>query len=661
MPDYIYLLDHRLSIDQQHALRQVREAAREAGMILFLTGDAIRDLTSGHAVRDLEVTVHGNALKLKKIIEKLGGKVWGESEASHSLYLCFPGTARVDVISAHRVEYPKPGKAVFHPASIQEDLRRRDFTVNAMAISLNEGSFGLLMDPLNGAADIEGRTLRLVSNYGFLEEPALLIRATRYLARLGWEFDPKTLTRYENAKSEGVIEFLSAEARSQELEQIGHEEEGLKVLRALEAEGWMKVLFPAWTSAKADEEQLQALHDLAVELILQGVHADMSAAQMQLLTAKLAPKELSSLKKLMLRPGFVEEWSGLDSLAAGFTKVLLAKANATPSAAYKVFTSYDPEAILWLGFTSKDAAIRERFNLFLKVWPEARLRIPHAQMQEMRITPELAAYSEIVQKIFLELIDGRLTTPEEMQAFLEPHSPPAPPPKEVIKRPRAKRGAEAKVKEQSYEDDEEPGGGLDVDEDLDDIGGDEDEIDLGLGIPKIELVADTADEGESADEEVDEEEPRPAAATGKGGSRKHAPAEPVKKAPLPAAKPDAKKPEKTVAKPIAVKAEKAEKAKPAAKAKHEEKPAPKAKPAAAVAKHPVPAAKAKKGSKPSKPVAGNAAAKAPAKAPVKTPAKAPVKVPHKTVPAKGKPAPAAHSKPSHAPHKSKSSKPTKKR
>ena len=66
----------------------------------------------------------------------------------------------------------------------------------------------------------------------------------------------------------------------------------------------MKVLFPAWTAAKADEEKLKALHDLAVELQMQGVHPDMSAAQMQLLTAKLAAKDLSALKKLMLRPGF---------------------------------------------------------------------------------------------------------------------------------------------------------------------------------------------------------------------------------------------------------------------------------------------------------------------------------------------------------------------
>lgn len=125
MPDYIYLLENRLSADQQNALRHLRDAAREAETLVFLTGDAVRDLTSGHAVRDIEVTVHGNSLKLKKKIEKLGAAVWGEDDTLRSLYLCFPGTVRVDLVSAHRVEYPKPGKLVIHPASIQEDLRRR--------------------------------------------------------------------------------------------------------------------------------------------------------------------------------------------------------------------------------------------------------------------------------------------------------------------------------------------------------------------------------------------------------------------------------------------------------------------------------------------------------------------------------------------------------
>ncbi len=641
MPDYIYLLENRLSADQRHALTQLRNVARDAGTILFLTGDAVRDLTSGHAVRELEVAVHGNAIKLKKALEKIGGKLWGEDEFSRSLYLCFPGTVRVDVVSTHRVEYTKPGKPVFHPASIQEDLRRRDFTVNSMAISLNEGSFGLLMDPLNGAADIEARALRLVSNYGFLEEPSLMIRAVRYRARLGWDMDPRTQTRYENAKNEGVIEHLSSHARSEELEQIGHEEDGLKVLRALEAEGWMKVLFPAWTSAKADEAKLTALHDLAVQLLVQGIHSDMSAAQMQLLTAKLPPKELSALKKAMLRHGFVEEWNHLDSQASGFAKVLLSKQNAKASAGYKLFMSYDPEAILWLGFISRDKAVQERFNLFLKVWPEARQRIPYLLMQEMRITPELPGYADLVQRIFLELIDGHLTTPEEMRAYLEPHSPPAPPPQVTIKRSRAKR-AEAKIKEQAFDEDEEDEDVPLTDDDLEATGDDE-ELDLSV-LPKGALMADEGDEGES-DEDGEEAGEKPAAPSGK---KKPQAAPPVKKgsakAETPAASAKAAPPQPAVkGKPAVVAA-------PGKPAPAPPKPAPvpaKAAPtpvkAAPGKAHPVPAAKAKpaaaKAEKPAKPAAKKLV---PVKA--KAPAKAAAKKPSRPAP-KPKPAPKKAAKP----------------
>jgi tRNA nucleotidyltransferase/poly(A) polymerase len=654
MPDYIYLLENRLSHDQRHALQQLREAAREAGMILFLTGDAVRDLTSGHAVRGLEVSMHGNALKLKKIIEKFGGKVWGEHEPSRSLYLCFPGTVRVDLVSTHSVSYPKVGSPVYQPASIQEDLRRRDFTINAMAISLNEGSFGLLMDPLNGAADIESRTLRLVSNYGFLEDPSLLIRAIRYQARLGWEMDPRTRTRYEDAKAEGVIEYLSAHAISKELEQIGHEEDGLAVLRALEAEGWMKNLFPAWTAAKADEEKLKALHDLAVELLLQGVHADMSAAQMQLLTAKMPAKDVAALKKLLLRPGFVEEWNSLDALAAGFQKALLAKENAAPSASYKLFTSYDPEAVLWLGFTSKSASVQERFHLFLKVWPTVRQHIPHALLQEMRITPELPVYAEVVQALFLELLDGRLGTQEELKAYLEPYSPPAPPPQVTIKRTRAKRTAEVKIKDLDDEDSDED----DSDDDLDDFGGDDDaEIEIDLKLPKDEADAEIEEEADADDLDAEEAPPVvPPAKTPAKPSRKAVaepapakqekakaeavvrPATPPQKAkPLVPAKPAAHKaatpekkpataPVKAKSAPVAKKAAAAVKApavKPAVKtaAKAASKPAPKpaAKPKPKVVQKAAPSGK------------HVAASKTPAKkaAPVKAVAKKPVQKPSK--------------------------------
>jgi tRNA nucleotidyltransferase (CCA-adding enzyme) len=473
MPDYIYLLENRLSADQQKALRQIAEVAREAEMNVFLVGGAVRDLTSGSSVRDLDIAVQGNALKLKKPLEKTGAILWGEHEPSHTLFFRFPVGVRVEISSTRREEYPKPGKPVYHWDSILEDLRRRDFTANAMALSLNERSYGLLMDPLNGVADIEARQLRLVSNYGFLEEPARLLRAIRLTTRLGWELEERAQVRFQNAKEEGVIEALSSYQRGYELEEIGHEEDGLRALAALENAGWMHNLDPTWTSAKADTHGLSEMHRLVTQLQVQGINPDASAVSMQLLTAKLAPKELAALKQMFVRPGFVAEWDQLDTVAKEFAKQLTGKEAATPSATWKLFASANPQAVLWLGLTSKSAPVQAKYKNFFTVWPEARQKIPYLLMQELRITPEIPGYQEMLNQLFFETIDGKLETEAEIRAFLEPYSPPAPPPPVTVRRTRASRkSGETKVKVAVEEADGED---IDLDEDGGEPGEEEEE------------------------------------------------------------------------------------------------------------------------------------------------------------------------------------------
>lgn len=614
MPDYAYLLENRLSLNQRTVLEKVRIIAREHGMTVFLTGGAVRDLTTGSPVRDLDFSVQGNALKLKKSFEKAGAEVWGEHEPSRTLFFWLKGV-RFEVSSARSEQFPKPGKPVYHWAPILEDLRRRDFTANAMALSLNEGSYGLLLDPLNGIADLESRVLRLVSPYGFLEDPSRLLRAARLQARTGWEMDERTKTRYHNAKDEGAIESISAYLKGYELEEIVHEEDALKALKALETEGWMKQIFPAWTSAKADTHGLEALHQTLVQLLIQGIHPDLSAAQMELLTAKLQPKELSVLKRLFPQTGFVKHWEKLEHSAKEFQKELLDKKNAAPSAAWKLLTSYAPEPVLWLAFTSKNPQVQAKLKNFYSVWPEARQKIPTTLMLEMRITPDLPGYQDLVQEIFFQLMDGKLTTEEEMRAFLEPHSPPAPPPPVNIRRTRAKKAARIEAEEHNDHDEDADHDDHDHDEDEED-----DEAAIKLAPAKKAVVA-KAVKSEAAGAKA-----APTEASGKPG--KAAPAKaaapPVKTAAVEKA-PAAAKPAAKVVKPAA-------KTKPAAV-----KAAPSKK---AAVKKVGPAKKAEKKSlrnvklakKVSKPVAK--VQKKPAAKPVKKPAAKPSKKPAAKKPAK---------------------------
>ncbi len=466
MADYIYLLETRLSKPQRDALQAVRDAARARTLTLFLVGGAVRDLISGAPVRDLDIAIQGNALDLLKDIQATGAVITGKLDLAQAFFATFPGGVRMEVGSTLSVTYPRPGKPEVQPAPILDDLRRRDFTANSMALSLNEGSFGLLMDPLNGVADIENRDLRLVSNYGFIEDPVRMIRAARLMARLGWRMDEKTEARYQTGREENYIAALSNFHRGYETEELLYEEDPLRVMRRLEEEGWLKHLAPALSVSKANLAELDKLREIQIQLQTQGVHTDGAAAFFPLLTAKLSETELSSLKKSFARSGFVAQIENLDAAAKRFVAELTSKAAALPSQAYKMIVGADPETVLWAAYISKSVAFQAKLKSFYTDWPAARQKIPYTLMLEMRITPETPRYAELIEQLFFELMDGRLQTPEEIKAFLEPFSPPAPPPTVHLRRQRAaKKGAKsAKGRKKSASDSDSDSASEDMDE-----------------------------------------------------------------------------------------------------------------------------------------------------------------------------------------------------
>src|SRR5271163_245260 len=442
MADYIYTMEIRLTPDQMKGVNLVQDIARAAGITLYLTGGAIRDIISGFTIRDLDFTVQGNPLKLRKDRERAGAVVGDADEETHTLLLTLPGGVRSEIGMARSERYEKPGKAPhLAPATIIEDLRRRDFTVNAMALSLNEGSRGLLLDPFNGVADIEAKLLRILHNYSFVEDPSRLIRATRFAARFHWPLEERTQLRYNAAKENNYIEHISRSAVGHEIAQLAHEDDPLNVVRTLEKEEWLKVLHPHWSSAKVDTNGLGLLMKTRQQMVDLGYTVDPSPAVMHFLTARLPDKDISDLRRQIPRKDLVESWRDLEDHAKELAKRLTGKEAATPSKTWNLLSAARPEMVLFLAVTARQQTVALKIKNFLTKWREVQKRIPLPEMTELLITPQLAEYPKIARDVFMLLLDGKLRSRTETLKFLKPFAPPPPPPPPPPRRGRGPKAA----------------------------------------------------------------------------------------------------------------------------------------------------------------------------------------------------------------------------
>ncbi len=444
MADYIYTMEIRLTPDQLKGVSLVQDIARAAGMNIYLTGGAIRDIISGFTIRDLDFTVQGNPLKLQKDLEKAGVRISAVEEDIRMILLLLPGNVRAEISMARTEIYEKTGKPpIVSAATIHEDLRRRDFTVNAMALSLNEGSRGLLLDPFNGVADIEAKLIRILHNYSFLEDPSRLIRATRFAARFHWPLEERTQVRYDAAKEGKYIEHILRGSIGHEIAQLAHEDDPLNVVKMLEKEDWLKVLHPHWSTAKIDTSGLGQLMKTRQQMVDLGYTPDAGPAVMYFLTSRLSEKDIADLRKQIPRKDLVEAWRDIELHAKELAKRLMGKEAATPSRTWQLLSDARPEMVLFLAVTAKQQAVEQKIKNFLTKWRQVQQRIPLPEMTELLITPQLPEYPKIARDVFMLLLDGKLRSRTETLKFLKPFAPPPPPPPPPPRRGRAAKAAAA--------------------------------------------------------------------------------------------------------------------------------------------------------------------------------------------------------------------------
>jgi len=429
MSDYVYMLESHLSPDQNRVVEEVQQAAAQANVNLFLTGGAMRDMLAGLRIRDLDFVVEGPALKVAKAICETGAQMVSSDEARKSAELLFGGGVTAQIAMSRQEKYARTGgKPQISQATIQEDLRGRDFTCNAIALSLNKASKGLLLDPMNGLADIERRELRSISPYGFYDDPSRLLRLIRFRVRLEFTIEERTQMQVANAREAEVEKLIPPRVLADELKRISMEDNPSAILTALEEAGLLALFSPALTGPKLN---LTGIQRFEKNSRLLPDDAPSRTARfgpfLYALTEKLSVKEKQSLVKgLEMTKAELEPWQKLEARAKKLETSLRAARVKKASHVYQIMTAAAPDEILFQLYHSTFKPVQERMRNYYQKYLPLLQEITPEEWATIEGKPGTPKYNKARDSFIAIRLDRKPKKPPVPEAV--PPAPPAPPP-----------------------------------------------------------------------------------------------------------------------------------------------------------------------------------------------------------------------------------------
>jgi tRNA nucleotidyltransferase (CCA-adding enzyme) len=217
--------------------RSIGRLAQVQGVAAYLVGGPVRDLMLKQPNVDLDITVEGNGIRLAEGFAHL------HRGARLTRYLAFK-TATVHLSDGCLVDFATARKEIYarqgaypavKPSGIKDDLLRRDFTINAMAIAINPDAWGKLIDPLGGRADLLSRRLRVLHGKSFLDDPTRILRAARFKARLGLRVERTTLKLLKSAVKNKLLDTIKPQRYLKDFNKILKEPNSKEAIRCLKA------------------------------------------------------------------------------------------------------------------------------------------------------------------------------------------------------------------------------------------------------------------------------------------------------------------------------------------------------------------------------------------------------------------------------------------
>src|ERR1700740_3551253 len=358
MPDYMFLLESRLSPEQRAAMMRVQELAAALGFNVYLTGGTVRDLITGASLRDLDFSVEGNPSRIARELEKGGAKVLVEDEKYRHIEVLFAGDCEGSISGARDDYYIRPGtRPEIRWSSIMEDLRRRDFSLNAIAISLNPASRGLLLDPTNGLSDIERAEVRALTIHSFTNQPVRLLRVLRYAARMGFKIEQRTQEWFDLAIERNLQETIAPEDAGDELRAVAREERPTVVLKEWEERDLLEVIHPVLAKRRPDYDAIARLMKVREDLFTAGVRPKLATPMMLAILGRLKDREQGSvLSKAGFRAAEGDVILNFEKEVLADQKELIGRKLNAPLDAYKFLEKMPVDRIGYILAESNNSA-----------------------------------------------------------------------------------------------------------------------------------------------------------------------------------------------------------------------------------------------------------------------------------------------------------------
>jgi len=381
-------------------IQKAGRTAANQGEGLYLIGGVVRDLLLGQTNFDLDLVVEGNAIKLAQHLAEI-------NQRKLTIYPHF-NTAKlhwdkwsIDLTTARSETYVKPGALpTITPDSINNDLFRRDFTINAMAIELNPSHYGELIDQHGGKDDLDHKLIRILHEKSFIDDATRIWRALRYEQRLDFQLEPITLKLLK--RDIPMLDTISGDRIRYELECILKEVRPEKVLRRTEELGVLPKLSPSLKS----NGWLTKIFEQARQL--SSPNPPPVGFYLSLLVYSLTDEENESLISFLRLPKSLAR-TLRDTISLKAKLPSLANPELNPSSIYRLVHGYSLQAVTANALASDSPVAHQHIQLFLDKLRYVKSALNGDDLQKMGIAPG-PRMKEILQRLHDARLDGKVTS-----------------------------------------------------------------------------------------------------------------------------------------------------------------------------------------------------------------------------------------------------------